>query len=83
MDDHRLDAKIAMVADVLARHGRVDVLVNNAWGAYDFHEEADGEEVWDEPMEQFRAMLLAGAYSDFVTDMAVLEQQPDLNAGRF
>ena len=67
------DAVRRVVADVLERHGRIDVLVNNAWGGHDFHEEADGEEVWDEPMEQFRAMLLAGAYSDFVTDMTVLK----------
>ena len=33
----------------------------------------DGEEVWDEPMTQFNDMLLAGAYSDFVTDMTVLK----------
>ncbi len=68
------DAVRRVVADVLDRHGRIDVLVNNAWGGHDFHEETDGEEVWDEPMEQFRAMLLAGAYSDFVTDMTVLKQ---------
>jgi NAD(P)-dependent dehydrogenase (short-subunit alcohol dehydrogenase family) len=66
----------ALLRDVLARHGRVDVLVNNAWGGHDHHADADddaaGEEVWDEPMEQFRAMLLAGAYSDFVTSMLTL-----------
>jgi NAD(P)-dependent dehydrogenase (short-subunit alcohol dehydrogenase family) len=67
------DAVLRLVADVLERHGRIDVLVNNAWGGHDFHEEADGEEVWDEPMVQFRAMLLAGAYFDFVTDMQVLK----------
>jgi len=61
-----------LLRGVLDRHGRVDVLVNNAWGGHDHHEEADGQEVWDEPMEQFRAMLLAGAYSDFVTSMLTL-----------
>ena len=61
-----------LLRGVLDRHGRVDVLVNNAWGGHDHHEEPDGEEVWDEPMEQFRAMLLAGAYSDFVTSMLTL-----------
>ncbi|MEO6512972.1 MAG: SDR family NAD(P)-dependent oxidoreductase [Nocardioides sp.] len=67
------DAVRRLVDDVLARHGRVDVLVNNAWGGHDHHDEVDGEEVWDEPMTQFRDMLLAGAYSDFVTDMTVLK----------
>ena len=67
------DAVRRLVDDVLARHGRIDVLVNNAWGGHDHHDEVDGEEVWDEPMTQFRDMLLAGAYSDFVTDMTVLK----------
>ena len=72
--DHTDPAAVrALVADVLARHSRIDVLVNNAWGGHDHHDDVDGEEVWDEPMEQFRAMLLAGAYSDFVTDMTVLK----------
>jgi NAD(P)-dependent dehydrogenase (short-subunit alcohol dehydrogenase family) len=62
----------ALLRDVLERHGRVDVLVNNAWGGHDHHAEPDGEEVWDESMEQFRAMLLAGAYSDFVTTLLTL-----------
>ncbi len=63
-----------LVDDVLARHGRIDVLVNNAWGGHDAHDESVvGEEVWDEPMEQFRAMLLAGAYSDYVTSLTVLK----------
>jgi NAD(P)-dependent dehydrogenase (short-subunit alcohol dehydrogenase family) len=64
---------LALVTDVLARHGHIDVLVNNAWGGHDHHEEVSGEEVWDESMEQFRSMLLAGAYSDFVTSLTVLK----------
>jgi NAD(P)-dependent dehydrogenase (short-subunit alcohol dehydrogenase family) len=67
------DAVRRLVDDVLSRHGRIDVLVNNAWGGHDRHDEVDGDEVWDEPMTQFRDMLLAGAYSDFVTDMTVLK----------
>jgi NAD(P)-dependent dehydrogenase (short-subunit alcohol dehydrogenase family) len=67
------DAVRRLVDDLVTRHGRIDVLVNNAWGGHDHHDEVDGEEVWDEPMTQFRDMLLAGAYSDFVTDMTVLK----------
>ena len=71
--DHTEPAQVeALLRDVLERHGRVDVLVNNAWGGHDHHDDPGGEEVWDESMEQFRAMLLAGAYSDFVTTMLTL-----------
>ena len=71
--DHTEPGQVeALLRDVLERHGRIDVLVNNAWGGHDHHEDVGGEEVWDEPMEQFRAMLLAGAYSDFVTTMLTL-----------
>jgi NAD(P)-dependent dehydrogenase (short-subunit alcohol dehydrogenase family) len=71
--DHTEPAQVeVLLREVLDRHGRVDVLVNNAWGGHDHHEGVDGEEVWDEPMEQFRAMLLGGAYSDFVTTMLTL-----------
>ena len=71
--DHTEPAQVeALLRDVLEQHGHVDVLVNNAWGGHDHHEDPGGEEVWDEPMEQFRAMLLAGAYSDFVTSMLAL-----------
>jgi NAD(P)-dependent dehydrogenase (short-subunit alcohol dehydrogenase family) len=76
--DHTEPGQVeALLRDVLDRHGRVDVLVNNAWGGHDAHsdagEDSDGEEVWDESMEQFRAMLLGGAYSDFVTTMLTLK----------
>ncbi len=71
--DHTEPAQVeALVAGILERHGRLDILVNNAWGGHDHHEEPEGDEVWDEPFEQFRAMLLAGAYSDYVTSLTVL-----------
>lgn len=61
-----------MLTDLLDRHGHLDIVVNNAWGGHDHHDDPGGEQVWDEPMDQFRAMLLAGAYSDFVTSMLAL-----------
>ena len=62
----------SLLRQVLGRRGHLDVLVNNAWGGHDPHEAPRGEEVWDEPLDQFRAMLLAGAYSDYVTSMLAL-----------
>ncbi len=67
------DQVLRLVTDLLARRGRIDVLVNNAWGGHDQHAQPTGEEVWDEPLDQFRAMLLGGAYSDYVTSLTVLK----------
>ncbi len=70
-DPTQVEALVRYVAD---EHGRLDVLVNNAWGGHDPHDEsARGEEVWDEPLDQFRNMLLAGAYSDYLTSLLVLK----------
>lgn len=64
----------ALVRGIATRHGRLDILVNNAWGGHDAHDEsARGEALWEEPLEQFKQMLLAGAYSDYITSLLVLE----------
>jgi NAD(P)-dependent dehydrogenase (short-subunit alcohol dehydrogenase family) len=74
--DHTDPAQVdALTRSIGERHGRLDILVNNAWGGHDNHDDSvEGDEVWDEPMEQFRQMLLAGAYSDYVTSLTVLRQ---------
>jgi NAD(P)-dependent dehydrogenase (short-subunit alcohol dehydrogenase family) len=74
--DHTDPAQVdALTRSIAERHGRLDILVNNAWGGHDNHDDSvEGDEVWDEPMEQFRQMLLAGAYSDYVTSLTVLRQ---------
>jgi NAD(P)-dependent dehydrogenase (short-subunit alcohol dehydrogenase family) len=72
--DHTEPAEVDELIRRLADDpGRLDILVNNAWGGHDRHDEFEyGDEVWDEPMDQFRQMLLAGAYSDFVTSLTAL-----------
>jgi NAD(P)-dependent dehydrogenase (short-subunit alcohol dehydrogenase family) len=69
MCDHTDTASVkALVEHIAIRHGKLDILVNNAWGGHDLHHESEaGENVWDEPLDQFKNMLLAGAYSDYIT----------------
>jgi NAD(P)-dependent dehydrogenase (short-subunit alcohol dehydrogenase family) len=69
--DHTNPAAVKALVDTIGKqHGKLDILVNNAWGAHDAHDESEaGEEVWEEPLEQFEHMLLAGPYSDYITPM--------------
>jgi NAD(P)-dependent dehydrogenase (short-subunit alcohol dehydrogenase family) len=73
--DHTDPAAVTALVDYIAeQHGRLDILVSNAWGGHDPHDESErGEEVWEEPLDQFKHMLLAGPYSDFITSMVVLK----------
>ncbi|MFC4426263.1 SDR family NAD(P)-dependent oxidoreductase [Deinococcus navajonensis] len=72
--DHTDAAQVErLMLDLRARHGRLDVLINNAWGGHDpVNEAARGREVWEEPPEQLRNMLLGGAYSDALTTLLAL-----------
>jgi NAD(P)-dependent dehydrogenase (short-subunit alcohol dehydrogenase family) len=60
--DHTDTAAVKTLVDTIRKqHGKLDILVNNAWGGHDPHDESEsGEEVWEEPLEQFEHMLLAG-----------------------
>jgi NAD(P)-dependent dehydrogenase (short-subunit alcohol dehydrogenase family) len=73
--DHTEPESVKALVDYIVRqHGKLDVLVNNAWGGHDPHDESQsGEEVWEEPLDQFKHMLLAGPYSDYITSLLVLK----------
>ena len=73
--DHTDTAAVEALVDYIAKqHEKLDILVNNAWGGHDPHDESErGEEVWEEPLDQFRNMLLAGPYSDYLTSLLVLK----------
>jgi NAD(P)-dependent dehydrogenase (short-subunit alcohol dehydrogenase family) len=75
MCDHTDTASVKALVEHIAKHHRkLDILVNNAWGGHDAHDESEaGENVWDEPLDQFKNMLLAGAYSDYITSLTVLK----------
>ena len=75
MCDHTDPASVKALVDYITKHhGKLDILVNNAWGGHDPHDEsASGQNVWDEPLDQFKHMLLAGAYSDYITSLLVLK----------
>jgi NAD(P)-dependent dehydrogenase (short-subunit alcohol dehydrogenase family) len=73
--DHTDAAAVKALVDYIGKqHGKLDILVNNAWGGHDPHDEsARGDEIWEEPLDQFKHMLLAGPYSDYITSLLVLK----------
>jgi NAD(P)-dependent dehydrogenase (short-subunit alcohol dehydrogenase family) len=60
--DHTADAEVeALFARVTQEHGRLDLLVNNAWGGYEQH---DGPRFvapfWEQPVRHWSGMFEAG-----------------------
>lgn len=69
--DHTNDAEVAAVFECLASgHGRLDLLVNNVWGGYEFYN--DGTEFWNEkgfwttPASRWDKSFQAGPRAHFV-----------------
>jgi len=64
--DHTEDAQVeALFARVREEHGRLDVLVNNAWGGYE-NMERFGRPFWEQPAWRWDAMFQAGARAHYI-----------------
>src|SRR6266700_401460 len=69
--DHRDDAAVkAVAARIAADHGRLDLLVNNAWAGYERLNAGAWEEwnapLWQQPLELFDAMFGGGVRTHYV-----------------
>src|SRR5215475_13273578 len=69
--DHTHDSEVAAVfAKIAGERGRLDVLVNNAWGGYERMVEDGaftwGKPFWEQPLWRWDAMLGAGVRAAFV-----------------
>jgi NAD(P)-dependent dehydrogenase (short-subunit alcohol dehydrogenase family) len=69
--DHRDDDAVAGVAArITADQGRLDLLVNNAWGGYERLNAGGWEEwnapLWQQPLELFDAMFAGGVRTHYV-----------------
>ena len=72
--DHRDDAQTqALVGRIRAEQGRLDILVNNVWGGYEYYH--DGTEFWREtgfwtvPLSRWEAMFGAGVRAHYVASV--------------
>jgi NAD(P)-dependent dehydrogenase (short-subunit alcohol dehydrogenase family) len=69
--DHRDDIAVAAVAArIAATHGRLDLLVNNAWSGYERLNAGAWSEwnapLWEQPIELFDAMFAGGVRAHYV-----------------
>ncbi len=69
--DHRDDTAVtAVAARIAAAHGRLDLLVNNAWGGYERLAAGAWDEwnapMWQQPVELFDAMFASGVRAHYV-----------------
>jgi NAD(P)-dependent dehydrogenase (short-subunit alcohol dehydrogenase family) len=73
--DHTVEADVAALADHIRRdRGRLDCLVNNAWGGYEQRD--DGvpffdAPFWEQPMGRWDGMFTAGVRATFLTSKHV------------
>lgn len=77
--DHTVDAEIASLFEQVGRdHGRLDLLINNAWGGYENYAHHGGDPVvfdavfWEQPIERWDKMWQAGVRATLATTKAAL-----------
>jgi NAD(P)-dependent dehydrogenase (short-subunit alcohol dehydrogenase family) len=77
--DHTVDVEIAALFEQVRRdHGRLDLLVNNAWGGYEDYAHHGGDAsvfdavFWDQPIERWDKMWQAGVRATLATTKAAL-----------
>ncbi len=66
--DHTIDADVeALFARVRGEHGRLDLLVNNAWGGYEGHPTGlSMAPFWEQSRDQWQGMFVAGLRAHLV-----------------
>lgn len=84
--DHENDAQTKMVIDrIVSEQGKIDVLVNNVWGGYEFYN--DGTEFWKEkgfwtaPISRFDKMFNTGVRAHYVTTLTTVPQMISQGCG--
>ena len=76
--DHTVDVEIySLFERVKYEQGRLDLLVNNAWGGYEDYAHHGGHEsfdavFWEQPIERWDKMWLAGVRATLATTKAAL-----------
>ena len=84
--DHRDDAQVAAVFErIMSERGRLDILVNNAWGGYEQMVE-DGQFTWSrpfwlQPSWRWDAMMTVGVRGTFVAAQLAARMMTTVRSG--
>lgn len=71
--DHTKDREIeALFARVRREQGRLELLVNNAWGGYEGYDDTFDAPFWEQPIARFDKMFSAGVRASLVTTRVAL-----------
>ena len=77
--DHTVEAEITSLFERVRRDsGRLDLLINNAWGGYEDYAHHGGDPVvfdavfWEQPLERWDKMWMAGVRATLATTKAAL-----------
>ncbi len=66
--DHTNETQLAaLFARVQHTHGRLDLLVNNAWGGYEGHDDTFLAPFWEQPLARWEGMFGAGVRATMLT----------------
>jgi NAD(P)-dependent dehydrogenase (short-subunit alcohol dehydrogenase family) len=71
--DHAVDEQVAaLFARVGCEQGRLDLLVNNAWGGYEGYDQTFDAPFWEQPLARFDRMLTVSVRSTLVATRLAL-----------
>jgi len=85
VDHSSIDETEAIVRQVIAEEGRIDVLVNAAWGGYERMADETGftwvYPLWEQPMWRWHAMMDVGVRSSYCTIRVASETMAKQRSG--
>ena len=85
--DHLNDTGIeALFRQVFDEQGRIDILVNNVWGGYEFMVDPEGNYTWEnpfweQPLSRWQAMFRVGLRAHFVASQFAARQMVKQRSG--
>ena len=80
--DHTDDAQVeALFERVRAEESHLDLLVGNAWGGYEQHDETFSDPFWKQPISRWDAMFTAGLRAQFTAARLAARQMIEQRDG--